>query len=267
MALVYDGRGVGSMYAGTPNIPRGPQRGPNVSMFVDPAPPQHSNVIFQGAFEFIQHAYKCPVWGDDEAYKQTAQGMLCFAVKEQDPIYDTTTILTLNKVNQIAYDAYQDYRLWLDEERASGGGEATEFQGWLAKYGEAGLEAYHRAVRAGGARYEEMKKTKELGQFYEAAQKDMFCWLTRFGILSKITFLGSVINTNRAAGYNDANPADYFATVNVCLAKRAEISNVFGPADRITAGSKLWLVLRRKLVETRGGDRQWAPPAVRVTLR
>lgn len=32
----------------------------------------------------------------------------------------------------------------------------------------------------------------------------------------------------------------------MCVAKRARVSNVFGPASRIMTGSKLWCVLRRK---------------------
>jgi hypothetical protein len=58
-----------------------------------------------------------------------------------------------------------------------------------------------------------------------------------------------VINTSRAIGLETLDMtrnSDHYTNVNVCLAKRARVANVFGSANEIKTGSKLWLILKRK---------------------
>jgi hypothetical protein len=253
----FFGAYTGPFTAGTPGLPSG------ATSYTPPnsyglSTPTFKTSVSLGAFEFIQHTYKCPDWGDQDAYKLIAHGMLCFAVRELDPINDAVTIVTLAKLNQIAYDEYRAY----EEERAIPGTEANQFSALLARHGEEAIESYHRFVLS-KKRLEDIPAADralmsgDSKTMYEMAQRDTLCWVTRFGILKKVNFLGSVINTTRNVGHNDENTFDQYAVVNVCLAKRFEVLNVFG--EQIGAGSKLWLALTRKPQRDRPGPFQVIP--------
>jgi hypothetical protein len=243
-ATAFFGAYMDPIAAGTPGLrTTAPPQPPNsYSLALSP----FKTSVSLGAFEFIQHTYKCPEWGDEDAYRLIAHGMLCFALRDRDPVYDTTTIVTLAKLNQIAYDEYRVY----EEQRLERGSEAEEFHTLLVKHGEEAIEAYHRFVRS-GKRAEDVADPVlkpllqgDYAKMYEMAQRDTLCWVTRFGIMTKVNFLGSVINTSRNVGYNDENTFDQYAIVNVCLAKRFEVLNVFG--EQVGAGTKVWLALTRK---------------------
>ena len=88
-----------------------------------------------------------------------------------------------------------------------------------------------------------------LEDYYEMATKDFYCWLTRFGILSRVNFCGSVINVNRGTsleGYTDVRSTQHYTQVVVGIAKRVRVANVFGEHDNIDTGSQVWLALKRK---------------------
>jgi hypothetical protein len=88
-----------------------------------------------------------------------------------------------------------------------------------------------------------------LEDYYEMATKDFYCWLTRFGILSRVNFCGSVMNVNRGTsleGYTDVRSTQHYTQVVVGIAKRVRVANVFGEHDNIDTGSQVWLALKRK---------------------
>ena len=89
----------------------------------------------------------------------------------------------------------------------------------------------------------------DLEDYYEMATKDFYCWLTRFGILSRVNFCGSVMNVNRGTsleGYTDVRNTQHYTQVVVGIAKRVRVANVFGEHDNIDTGSQVWLALKRK---------------------
>lgn len=90
---------------------------------------------------------------------------------------------------------------------------------------------------------------EELEEYHQLATKDFYCWLTRFGILSRVNFCGSVMNVNRGTsleGYTDPLNTQHYTQVVVGIAKRVRVANVFGEHDKIDTGSQVWLSLKRK---------------------
>lgn len=209
--------------------------------------------------DFIQYTYLAPPWHDD-TNKYIMPEMLAFGVNELDTEVNSTTVLTLPKLNQILQTSWQDFLAVSDKNDPESYKNAVEFRGYLEKYGERALESYEMA-RQKPYIMENMKKDdpnntlKDLAEFHRMASQDVFCWCTRFGILRKINFLGNVVNTNRAVSLelaDDTGAHDHYTQVNVGHAKRLYVANVFGPSDRVTTGSKLFLNLRRKKVTQRG---------------
>lgn len=226
-------------------------RGPNVpSVMWEPSgggnmrgvqPPTSSMGVDIKAFDFIQKQFMCAPY-HDETNRLIMPEMLCFTVNMVDPDTGSSQVLTLSKVNQIMHDEWEHF---LEEVRLYPGGSQETFYNALQAYGEVGLMNYHRAKMEGRLN----DSYNVLKEFYEKSLEDDYRWLTRFGIMHHISFAGSVINTNRAIGLETMDMtmhSDHYTTVNVCLAKRARVANVFGPATDIKTGSKLWLILKRK---------------------
>lgn len=206
------------------------------------------------AMDFIQRAYMCTPY-HDESNRLIMPEMLCFTVNYADPDTGSQQVLTLSKVNQIMHDEWDIFEKSIPEGTYEHNPKNKEFERLLRKYGEQGLNTYHVANLEG--HLDELEKTfentdvslGELKKFHDMALEDDFHWLTVFGVLRHISFAGSVINTLRAVGLETMDMTrhtDHYTQVNVCLAKRGRVANVFGPVTRIMTGSKLWLVLRRK---------------------
>lgn len=227
-------------------------RGPNVPSVVwDPSgggnmrggqPPTSSMGVDIKAFDFISKQFMCAPF-HDETNLLIMPEMLCFTVNMVDPDTGSSQVLTLSKVNQIMHDEWEHF---LEQAKNYPDSPQGTFYKALETYGEVGLMNYHRAKMEG--RLDDTYDSN-LKSFYDRSLEDDYHWLTRFGILHHISFAGSVINTNRAIGLETMDRtsySDHYTTVNVCLAKRARVANVFGPATEIKTGSKLWLILRRK---------------------
>ncbi len=219
--------------------------------------PKKIGSIALKSIDFIQVSFMCPPYGD-ESEKYVKPEMLAFIVKEFDSETGAHTALTLSKCNQIMFEAHKEFRAYRDAANPAHDKDCADFWEYLREFGEKMLETYHQA-RKNMVLWNAMTnpdtgvsadKLAKLKRYYELSTQDLFCWLTAFGIKQKIEFLGSVINTNRPEGDVDdpTDSQDHFSVVNACMAKRARIANVFGPADRITTGSKLWITLRRKAV-------------------
>jgi hypothetical protein len=213
-------------------------------------PPTSSMGVGLGAFDFIQKAYMVPPY-HDESNEMIMPEQLCFTVNYADATTGSVVVMTLPKVNQTLHEE------WLHLERSKTVGnpeynpQSARFYGYLQKFGEKYLNAYERASSEG--RLDELKKRMtdfdELMEFRRLATEDDYHWLTLFGLLRHITFAGVVINTNRAVGLETMDRTrftDHYTVVNVCLAKRIAVANVFGSLAHIKTGSKVWLILKRK---------------------
>jgi hypothetical protein len=179
----------------------------------------------------------------DDSNKLIMPDMLCFTVNMQDPNTGSSQVMTLSKVNQTMHEEWDDEFM---SNVNAGVPSAAKFLRYIKEYGEVGLRNYHVAK----LEKREAELPSDLKEFYDMALEDDYRWLTSFGIEHHISFAGSVINTNRAVGLETMDMTEYsdhYTNVNVCLAKRGRVANVFGQADEIKTGSKLWLVLKRKI--------------------
>lgn len=223
-------------------------------------PPTSSMGVGNGAYDFIQKTFMVPPY-HDESNNMIMPEQLCFTVNYADPSTGSVVVMTLPKVNQTLHEEHMQF----ERSRVAGNPEFNPqsqiFYTLLQEFGEKGLAAYERASSEGrlGELQERLDKdtrvTKGAGtfgrlmQFHRMSLEDDFHWLTMFGLLRHITFAGVVINTNRATGLENMDRtlySDHYTVVNVCLAKRIAVANVFGTLATIKTGSKLWLILKRK---------------------
>jgi hypothetical protein len=213
------------------------------------APPKSTMGVDIKAFDFIQRQYMCSPY-HDESNRLIMPEMLCFTVNYYDPQTGSVQVLTLSKVNQILHEHWEEFMESVFSNGLNFSQRNKDFYDLLATYGEQGLENFHYADRNGHAEdFYSGKELSDLRKFRDMALEDDYHWLTKFGILRHISFAGAVINTTRAVGLetmDNTAHSDHYTQVNVCLAKRGRVANVFGPASRIKTGSKLWMVLRRK---------------------
>lgn len=224
------------------------------------AAPLESEVVTLDSWEHLSFAYMAPSTLGDGSDLMIMSRMLVWIVKQHNLEDESTIVLTLAKLNSIMQNEWNVFV------RATTGSPATnpyyddekyEFLGWLQRFGERSLEAYHYA-RVNQLRdkhghpltdqYEE-RTGGEIRTFYERAQQPGYCYLTRFGILSQVEFAGVVINTNRAEtllGLDTTAQSEHYLQVNVGYAKRVECAQQFGDHNTIQAGSRLWVTLTRK---------------------
>jgi len=219
-------------------------------------PKSHGSISLKG-FDFVQYVYLCPPWADN-SQRYIMPEMLAWTVNTMDTGDSATTVLTLPKINQIAKDCYDEFKRITDERpgNSDASPEAIEFKKFLVLYGEHSLETFAKLRDLTTTTVMDAAERKDMIKFLGLAKQDFYCWLTRFGIMSRVTYVGPVINVNRAVSVEELDMtqhADHYCQVNVCYAKRGRIANVFGPACSITTGSKLWLTLRRKMVLTHEG--------------
>lgn len=222
--------------------------------------PNASNMTTSlGAFDFIQKTFVVPPY-HDESNQMMMPEELCWTVNYADATTGSVTVLTLKKVNQTLHEEWQLLERSKSANTPESNPQSAKFYGYLKKFGEDGLNAYERA-RVNG-RLDELKKRMDadttdpeknfgdLANFHRLATEEDYHWLTEFGLIRHITFAGAIINTNRAIGLETMDRTrytDHYTVVNVCLAKRAAVANVFGTLSDIKTGSKLWCTLKRKM--------------------
>lgn len=228
------------------------------------APKSHGNI--EESNGLIQYTYLAPPW-TDESEKYIAPGMLAFSVKEHDLRWQndsSVTIMTLPKLNQILHDAHNDFQNSQLQNSPMFYPDAVAFKRFMDEMGEDLLEDYQYALNHNmKASVDALKgKHASLVTYHRLAQQDMFCWLTKFGIMRKINYLGSIINTN--IGSTTQNAGTNHTVINIAFARRAEVANVFGSSMEITAGTKVWLVLKRR---PGNGAFQVIPGGLRITDR
>lgn len=244
------------------------------------APTSHGHITLK-SFDFIQYQYTIPPW-DDESHLKLMPDMLAWTLNEIDTELDTYHVRSLPQMNQQCSEAFYFFESLVNE----GDEEALEFRRLMEMYGEKQLGQYINArnkdrltaksrttvdgpvedkvlftgtMNYGGQDYD---VASDMKKFYNMHSKDLYCYLTKWGIIHKWSFSGSVINVNRAVSLetvSDTAETDHFVNANICLAKRARVANVFGKLGKITTGSKLWVTLRRKQLSMNDGQNTLKP--------
>lgn len=226
------------------------------------------------SWEQLTYTYVCPPLNDGSDLLLMPE-QLCFTVNEMDIETGTTLVLSLPKVNKIMQEQWDDFVL-----ATSGGAHADDemydFYDALKVYGESTLEQYHNARihsdqdrGALAQKFEENAANAQkagkgislsLRDFYARSTEPGYCYLTKHGIMSRLSFAGVIVNTNRAVTLQEVDRTeftDHYSHVNVAYAKRTRVANVFGTAEKIMGGSKLWLELTRKLCRGTGKYGAW----------
>ena len=255
---LYGNMGVGG--PGLPGIEWAP-RGANSALGAALAamngglpPTQHGHIQLK-SHDFISQQYLTPPWGD-ESEKYIMPDMLCFTLGAtrsagSDEAPNCTVVLTLAALNQLLDSQWNELQGY--SYGNGGDAESLQFHKYLTTIGEGWLETYHVERERGGERFaymiEKGKFPDGIDTFYQLARKDFYCWHTRFGILSRVNFCGSVMNVNRGTsleGYQNVAQSQHFTQVVVGIAKRVRTYNVFGDQEHVDTGSKVWLTLTRK---------------------
>jgi hypothetical protein len=193
---------------------------------------------------FISAMYATMCW-EDGTHVLTQEYQLVFVQRYNDYKTHMSIVVPIFKLNQLARDAFSQYRALCD----AGDVHALEFQAALRYYGEQALADYHIALRCGyeTEMFEDLPDGLTMRQFYERGIGDMYCYLTQFGIVNRWNFLGAVLSKCESTGagsYLDHHSAtDTVYVMGVVLAKRAVVTNIFGPA---AVGSRVGLILRRQ---------------------
>lgn len=264
-----------------PNVPMVPwaprgsdtnQTGP--AEFLGFGKPSKSIGRITGSFDFIQYQYTVPPW-DDDSHMHLMPDMLVWTLNELEPNVDTHHVRSLPQLNQLCSEAYEYFRMMVRE----GDEEAETFQRYLTTYGECMLEQYINARNKKTLKTLTRKKAgddpettmlfsgkgieSDLKHFSVMAEMDTYCYLTKWGICNKWSFSGAIINVNRATSLEVVDQTleeDHFVEVNIGLAKRVRVANVFGDTRDITTGSQTWVALRRKhMANSRSGPFEFVP--------
>lgn len=259
-----------------PWAPRGSdtnQAGPAAFLNYGRAPTSHGHITLK-SWDFIQYQYTVPPW-DDDSHLQLARDMLVWTLNEIEPDLDTHHVRSLPQLNQLCSEALEYFRMMVRE----GDAEALRFRGYLERYGEGMLEQYINAENKNRLEYffegtsadADADVRGDLKQFRTMATMDTYCYLTKWGICNKWSFSGSIINVNRATSLevvDHTREEDHFVEINVGLAKRVRVANVFGDQRDITTGSQTWVALRRKhMADGRSGAFEFVPGGSTMTDR
>jgi hypothetical protein len=237
-----------------PNVPYMPwdaQSTRGVARFTNNGqPPKSVGSIGLKSVDFISHQYLSPPV-NDEADQLLMPDMLAFLVREMDPDEGTNVVLSLAALNKIMQDQWDDFVLKSTQNNNPyETTDAVNFRSYLQTYGERGLNDYVAARKRGDEKMlEKMNSEPGLREFWEMSTKEGYCYLTLHGILSKINYAGPIISTNRAHSLEDemmTGTYEHYTQVVVGLAKRVRVANMFGTAENITTGSKLWVLFTRK---------------------
>jgi len=236
--------------APTPGVEWGPtgQMAQLAGQLMNDATPLQQVRVENDAFDPIVAKFLCPTFSpeEDERNLDIMPEMLVFAAKRMDNEFGTQSLMSLPQLNQIMAEAYTNFRNYATQ----GEPKAARFMQLLEKYGERGLEDYVNAKNNGKARLALIPEESrgELKEFESLATQDCFRYLTCYGIMSLWTFTGGVLTVGRAISMDDGDDytdIDHVLSVAVGVAKRVRLANVFGPADQITPGAQVCLILKR----------------------
>ncbi len=216
----------------------------------------HTNIELEG-HSTIPASYVCPPL-PDMGDLLLAPLIPSFAVTEKlDPTEGgantgLTLVASLPQANKLLRDQWNDHVLQSTGDENTNphyDSRAATFRHYMREYGESLLWAYANAYHHKHpdllARYAGVPGLKE---YYEMSCEDGFCYLTTYGILKKLNFLGIILSTNRAdSGYDSEYNGlrDEFTYVAMAMARRAECLQIFGSNAEAVKGSTVYLVLKR----------------------
>lgn len=180
-------------------------------------------------------------------------GMIVFTCGQPDEL-GYAAVLSLHDLNRIARKETEVH--WSAVQRGDLG--HFEFHKAIDFYGEKGLEEYARARRERApAAYLNALDSATIGggawglrELWEKSTSDDFCYLTRYGILQRIRYLGVIssvgaVATSAGTQYFGAT-GSHLLTISVGVGKRSRVTNVFGDSDQLTVGTRLSLILNRE---------------------
>lgn len=215
--------------------------------------PLDSTVISLDSFEHISYQYLAPGGLGDGSDLFIMSRMLVFIVKEHNLDDESTICIPLQKLNILSQQQWNDFVRDTTPGSPYFSLEKNEFKGWLETFGEHSLEAYAHQYDKGDplglCRTYFDAKQPDLKRFYDRSTQPGYCFLTRYGWLSRVSWGGPVVNTNRAESLlqqDDTAQREHYLQINVGYGKRIECAQQFGPNDNIMAGSRLWITLTRK---------------------
>jgi hypothetical protein len=216
------------------------------------APPLESTVVTLDSFEHISYQYLAPASVGDGSDLLIMSRMLVFITQDHDPDDESTVCIPLHKLNKLSQQQWNDFVRDTTPGSAWFNAEKAEFKEYLEQLGEHSLETYAHQRNNGDpnglcAKFEAVDA--RIYKFYTLATQPGYCYLTRYGWLSRVNFGGPVVNTNHAESLmalDDTPQRQHYTQVNVGYAKRIECAQNFGPHDEIMAGSRLWITLTRK---------------------
>ncbi len=218
-------------------------------------PSQHSHPSIK-SHDFVQHAYPATDWADGSD-EYVMPDMMMFMVRVSPGNDGAYTMMSQAKLNQVLHEAQEAF----DGAVAEGDPQAIAFKAAIEEFGEQMLYIYDAArTMRGGLKFLESRVANftALTQYFMMSTEDVYCYLTLYGVMHKVNYIGPVINVNRAVGvegYDGTQQRDHSSIVNMGYAKRLSMANIFGDVDDITTGSRLWLILTRKQIQMREGQR------------
>lgn len=222
------------------------------------APPLDSTVVTLDSFEHISYQYLAPASVGDGSDLLIMSRMLVFITKDHDPDDESTVVIPLHKLNKLSQQQWNDFVRDTDTRlgNAHYNQERADFKLYLEQLGEHSLETYAHQRNNGDPnglceKFEAAAQERGLSikRFFTLATQPGYCYLTRYGWLSRVSWGGPVVNTNHAESLmalDDTPQRQHYTQVNVGYAKRIECAQNFGHNDDIMAGSRLWITLTRK---------------------
>jgi hypothetical protein len=202
-------------------------------------------------------------------------GMPVFAITERSPAdLDVTIVLSLAKINQLAREQWNDFVTWTSGDLGINPHFNYEMRAFLTSmrvYGERGLRDYHHALQNAKhcalarnllTKYDtqsekqipqsQWKKDEKqegaltLREYYMRSTQPGYCYLTQFGFLQRLRFLGFIQTVSKGVGLEDCyEMGQHTFSIGVAVAKQVEVTNCFGTDEDIALGSKLWIELTR----------------------
>jgi hypothetical protein len=154
--------------------------------------------------ETIQQQHVLFPW-DDGCHTRINKYQPMFTARNLDKEHGMNNEITLAKLNEIIRQSYQTFNVLTEGDESMRNAEAVEFKKYLKYYGEDQLELYHQLVKGhmvGKQQWEEhaskqglfkveddkgnvILNASSMASFYEMATKDVFRYMTKFGILQK----------------------------------------------------------------------------------
>lgn len=218
-------------------------------------PPLESTVVTLDSFEHISYQYLAPARLGDGSDLLIMSRMLVFITKDHNLDDESTVCIPLHKLNKLSQQQWNDFVRDTTLGTPYFNQEKQRFKECLERLGEHSLEAY--AYQRNKGNQEQCDKFAaaarvrgcDLREFYTLSTQQGYCYLTRYGWLSRVSWGGPVVNTNHAESLmqlDDTAQREHYLQINVGYAKRIECAQNFGHNDDIMAGSRLWITLTRK---------------------